>query len=1249
MSDFSQTDEKPASTFLDRKLVDVANLDIEKAIYLIIFVLALVTRLWGVGDRVVSHDESLHTQYSYLYYNGDGYTHSPLMHGPSLFHITALSFWLFGDSDTSARIPVALIGSILVLLPFFLRGWIGKRGAIVASVLLLISPYITYYSRYIRHDILIIFAALIVFIAILHYLKERKERYLWWFALGMALMFTTMETSFIYVAIFGSFLVLALAAKIFTAAWFLDKWRQVLLPLGIVMLAVVLFIVGFSGQKINERRATAEATATAVVTDEGFAADPDEELAISADQVPLSANETFLRWLQIGGLVLLAGGLFWTAARLRPDLDEIAEFDLVVLFTTLTLPSVSAFLIILAGRNPLAYTVNTCELAGQETMTSLELFFNRAMNATCREAFFSSSVLVSAAFVILTLVVSILVGLWWHRRRWLISAAIFHAIFLLLFTSLFSNPSGWSSGIVGSLGYWLEQQEVQRANQPAFFYFLVLPLYEFLPLIFTLLGGFYWAARHRLNKINLFLIGSGLVTFMAYHVANRLVNASRETVGELSKTPGYIAIAVTITLALVIFFVLLIRWIQAERYGEDGQDNIREVWQRLHEAVNELFGFVPYVSWWFVVTWLFYGYAGEKMAWLSSHYVVPMVLLAAWFINETLVTADQGEIRSRKFARLVGMVLLFLISLGFALSPILLGDLSLTRQNLENLRGVGRLLGSLVVLGGLVYFVRRTSRELGSNTKRRAWLVAFFFLLAILTIRFTYMAAFPNADYVTEFMVYAHGAPATKGEVLEQLEELSMRLYGDKSIQVAYDNDSSWPFTWYLRDYPNRFYFGENPGRNIGEAPVVITGSLNWGKVEPILGDNYESRTYTFLWWPMEQYRNIGWKSLVGDDEAEEGTRRGLGNPDVRKAIWDIFFYRDYEKYSQVYGGNYNAGQWPLRHELRMYIRKDLLTTIWDHGVDVLAAEPPVDPYAEGEFTLVPSLVIGTMGSEPGQLLQPRNVAVAGDGTIFVADSGNHRIQVFDENGNYQRGWGEFGGGPGQFNEPWGLAVDDDFLYVADTWNHRIQKFSHEGDLIDVFGTSGSPDAGQTGGGLFFGPRAIAINNEGYLVVTDTGNHRLQIFDTDGNFLEAYGSQGNLPGQFFEPVGITAAGDGSLYIADTWNGRIQQISPNMLPIYDWEVDAWYGESIENKPYLAVDQDLHIFVTDPEGYRVLLFDQFGQYLGRFGRYSLDTDGFGLPNGVVVGPDGNLYIADAGNNHILKFDADFSQFSAPVIGE
>ena len=85
MTEFEDRQDHTRQDLLSRPIAAMITLDWEKAVYIIFILLAIVTRFWGIGDRVVSHDESLHTQYSYQYYNGDGYTHTPLMHGPSLF------------------------------------------------------------------------------------------------------------------------------------------------------------------------------------------------------------------------------------------------------------------------------------------------------------------------------------------------------------------------------------------------------------------------------------------------------------------------------------------------------------------------------------------------------------------------------------------------------------------------------------------------------------------------------------------------------------------------------------------------------------------------------------------------------------------------------------------------------------------------------------------------------------------------------------------------------------------------------------------------------------------------------------------------------------------------------------------------------------------------------------------------------------------------------------------------------------
>src|SRR5690606_21324536 len=188
-----------------------------------------------------------------------------------------------------------------------------------------------------------------------------------------------------------------------------------------------------------------------------------------------------------------------------------------------------------------------------------------------------------------------------------------------------------------------------------------------------------------------------------------------------------------------------------------------------------------------------------------------------------------------------------------ALGPLLLGQIRFGSQEVALLKNVGRFLGGLLLAAGVVFVWWRVYGRLGRPLRRVVMTLAVFAVLAVLTIRFSFMANYVNYDYTNEFMVYAHGAPATKSVVLNQLEELSMRLHGDKSIKVAFDSDVSWPYTWYLREYPNRVYFGDAPSQSLNESPVVIVGRKNWDAVDPYLANNYTKREYTFLWWPMEE------------------------------------------------------------------------------------------------------------------------------------------------------------------------------------------------------------------------------------------------------------------------------------------------------------------------------------------------------------------------------------------------------------
>ncbi len=697
--------------------------------------------------------------------------------------------------------------------------------------------------------------------------------------------------------------------------------------------------------------------------------------------------------------------------------------------------------------------------------------------------------------------------------------------------------------MIGSLGYWLEQQGVQRGSQPWYYYFFVTPFYEYLTIIFAIAGAYLWTKKERLNEIVWYWVWVVLLGLLGFSLSNWLFNRSLENAVDASTVPGFMAAGAVVVLGALYWFLVRRKQIIS---GNELTGGLREL-----VNLQAFVSFVPALIWWTLVTWAAYSYAGEKMPWLSTHFVIPMAMLSGWYFNERLSAVDTRQLFSRRNLLALGLTMLFIVVGVVALGPVLLGTFQWGDQQVQNLTMGGRFLGGLLLAGLVGYGCYRLYQGTSKSVHSLTITLAIFGVLSLLTIRASYMANFINGDYTTEFMVYAHGAPATKSVVLDQVEELSMRLYGDKSIKVAYDSDVSWPFTWYLRDYPNRVFFGENPSQSLNDSPVVLVGNNNWDKVDPFLTNNYTSNEYTFLWWPMEDYRRFSWNAVFGDPTMD--SPRGLGNPDVRQALWDIFFYRDYTKYGEVFGGNFTAGEWPLRHEMRLYVRNDVLANIWDYGVGATTVAALEDPYEGNDLVMLPTQMInqtGVAGNAPGALTSPRNVAIAPDGEIYVADSGNNRIQVFSPEGQFVREWGSGGSGPGEFNEPWGLVVDDSFVYVADTWNHRVQKFDRAGNLVNTFGTSGAPagDGVDQGLGLFFGPRDIVFLNDNELAITDTGNHRIQVMDTDGNFLRQVGGLGSLPGQFNEPVGLARGADGSIFVADTWNGRIQQFDPALQPL-----------------------------------------------------------------------------------------------------
>ncbi|MFN0066947.1 MAG: 6-bladed beta-propeller, partial [Limisphaerales bacterium] len=177
----------------------------------------------------------------------------------------------------------------------------------------------------------------------------------------------------------------------------------------------------------------------------------------------------------------------------------------------------------------------------------------------------------------------------------------------------------------------------------------------------------------------------------------------------------------------------------------------------------------------------------------------------------------------------------------------------------------------------------------------------------------------------------------------------------------------------------------------------------------------------------------------------------------------------------------------------------------------------------------------GRHGTNAGELYFPRAAASAPDGDVFVCEYGVvERVQRFSADGaQFRLAFGRPGTGPGEFNRAEGLTLDRaGRVYVADSCNHRVQVFTGEGAFVREFGRAGS------GPGELSYPYDVAVTPDGRVFVCEFGNSRVQLFDTEGRSVAMLGGPGGGPGQMNNPWGLALADNGDLYVADALNHRL---------------------------------------------------------------------------------------------------------------
>jgi tripartite motif-containing protein 71 len=294
----------------------------------------------------------------------------------------------------------------------------------------------------------------------------------------------------------------------------------------------------------------------------------------------------------------------------------------------------------------------------------------------------------------------------------------------------------------------------------------------------------------------------------------------------------------------------------------------------------------------------------------------------------------------------------------------------------------------------------------------------------------------------------------------------------------------------------------------------------------------------------------------------------------------------------------------------------------------------------------------GKKGDKPGEFSSPIGIVINGKDEIFVSDLNNARVQKFSTQGKHLGGALHLPADTPKRKSTMigGLAVDDKgLLYLSFMIQHKVAVYTEAGKLVREWGKNGKGD------GEFAQPGGIVLGKDG-VYVADQGNHRVQKFTPEGKFLGKWGEYGARPGQFGSPesVGSRFAGPhwlaqdskGRLYTTEGVVGRVQQFSAQGKALLAWGnkgdkpggfggLKTGYAKHTFGPIGLLVDSHDRVWVSSLND-RVQLFTPEGKYLLGIGG-SGDKDGqFARPHGMAVDSKGHLYVCDAGNQRIQKFE-------------
>lgn len=764
--------------------------------------------------------------------------------------------------------------------------------------------------------------------------------------------------------------------------------------------------------------------------------------------------------------------------------------------------------------------------------------------------------------------ISAAIGLTWRARTWALAAASFWIPFILLSTTIFTNWRGFFSVMWGSMDYWISQQDVARGNQPDYYYFITIPVYEYLTLGLSLAAMAYFAIRGRRN--NAIIYAAGLLAVVLSLLAPDSINPA--------------ILKVDLFHVWVPFGLIL-----------------------LGVFIFDMKPFDRFLVFWLVTTYFALTVASEKMPWLNVHIALPLAVLAARFVDEIL---NRGDIRDDlpSLEKIAPFLYAAIASALAIVVFVIVGPFSLA--------SAGGWILVIVAAASVYWAYSGYSRKTAIQVAMVGAVAAF----AVFTFRAAYLASWghPNlkpgildtiatrdrGDVPVELLVYTQ----TSGDIPKLQTEIDKAArqsgLGNKMPIVVDSTDGyTWPWAWYLRHYTAVSYTTISQGYTPPQGAILLISRGAAANVN-LNGQYGDGIPYHHRRWFPEEYRGPGgnyspqdfftdlvsksaWSTWLdywvrrtppaeigtvdgvaffpkgysvdvtapptGPTVRTDGAQLVIGGNGVQKGQLsgpsDVTFDAQgniyvadtnnnrIEKYDAQ--GNFQAaaggfgGDITMNQPWSMVVDADgtiFVADTWNHQIIKL----------DKDFKQVKKWGSGGQvdaGGDPMKLFGPRKIALTPDGNVIITDTGNSRVVEYTKDGDFVRQFGAKGtsGDPLQFSEPASLAVaSNGDIYVADFWNKRIVHFDKD------LQSKGIIPVGSWGSTAVTDRPYLAILADGRVLATDPTNGKILVFGTDGAALGTYDLPKEGAQASARPIGIATDGT-SVLVSDSAGSVVRKI------------------------------------------------------------------------------------------------------------